>query len=589
MAPKSKSFRTPQKPKMKKMIKEIFGQSALSEAKEAHEKSERITPIKQKKVRNLDQEVQKVISDNFKKFSSKQTDQLTWKDPESDHQDKLTLRQRLHHDKLLLSRNDPQAPTMGKRYYAVLRDAYQDWTSPSKRLKPDDLDQDIDENLRNACLGITANPVDVNLLNDFFASTTKELNQIETVLLHQHIFRLDLKLESHVGCIMNCMKFLMRTKLHERMAKEWHIMKEYYDLALCASWQSSKQAGGLTEDMWIKGLWNQISMIYSPEQFLQIIKQPAGASWEPMEPMITSQIANGKLAVKLIGASFRALMSEKLMLKIKTLIADEVDKDITEESVQMLRASFVAHCKDSNIDPHHQHGPRSIKVTYRGMDYDHTTVSYKQSFERMWYSFLATTGVDSGIIPPLWCETELIKGRPVSTVTIAPSLIKDQITARNQAMAMTGDEVITSDLLRLIIDKRHTQMTTIDEHWPIIADFWDSIITLGQHNRFNTSVIECLPSADNDISPDESVLQLIKFKNSKIMSLAGLGLQCQVQTIIDAVLQIKNKRSPDIATDGSLLMKRIGLVMCWWCRFTDDQGEVIKGKKSSLGNLWQDG
>ena len=164
--------------------------------------------------------MQKVISDNFKKFSSKQTDQLTWKDPESDHQDKLTLRQRLHHDKLLLSRNDPQAPTMGKRYYAVLRDAYQDWTSPSKRLKPDDLDQSIDPNLQNACLGITESPVDVNILNDFFGSSSKELNQMETVLLHQHIFRLDVKQEAHVGCIMNCMKFLMRTKLHERMAKE---------------------------------------------------------------------------------------------------------------------------------------------------------------------------------------------------------------------------------------------------------------------------------------------------------------------------------------------------------------------------------
>ena len=83
MAPKSKHLRTPQKGKMKAMIKEIFPSNALSEAKAAHQKSERITPIKQKKVRNLDQEVQKCLSDNFKKFSSKQTDQLTWKDPES--------------------------------------------------------------------------------------------------------------------------------------------------------------------------------------------------------------------------------------------------------------------------------------------------------------------------------------------------------------------------------------------------------------------------------------------------------------------------------------------------------------------------
>ena len=585
MAPKTKSLRTPQKSKMKKVIKDICCKSALSEAKSSFQKSDRITPIKQKKVRNLDQEVQKVITDNFRKFTSKQTDQLiVKKDPEDDNSERLTLRQRLYADKHMLAINDPRAPTMGKRYYSMLRDAYQDWTSPSKRLKPDDLHQIIDETLQTACLAITASPVDVTLMNDFFASSSLHLNQIETVILHQHMFRLDVRQEAHVGCIMNAMRFFSRTKLHERMTKEWDIMKEFYDLALCASWHSSKQAGGLTEDMWIKGLWCQISMIYSPEQFLEIIAHPAGASWEPLEHKITTQIGHGKLAIKLVGASFRALMSEKLMSKMKKLIELEVETDhITEECVLTIRASFMALCKESAIDPHHQHGPRSIKVSYRGMDYDHTTTSYKQSFERLWYCSVVSKGVDAGIIPPLWCETELIKGRPVSTVTIAPSLIKDAITARNQGMAMTGDEIVTSELLRLIIDKRQLQMTTIDEHWPIIADFWDSIITQGQNSRFNGSVIECLPSADNDISPDESVRQLLKFKNSKIMNLAGLGLQCQVQTIVDAVPQIKNRRSPDIATDGSLLMKRIGLVLCWWCHYTNDQGEVIKGKKAVLG------
>ena len=46
-------------------------------------------------------------------------------------------------------------------------------------------------------------------------------------------------------------------------------------------------------------------------------------------------------------------------------------------------------------------------------------------------------------------------------------------------------------------------------------------------------------------------------------------------------MQIKNKRNPDIATDGSLLMKRIGLIMCHWYHFTD-HGADIRGKKAVL-------
>ena len=148
-------------------------------------------------------------------------------------------------------------------------------------------------------------------------------------------------------------------------------------------------------------------------------------------------------------------------------------------------------------------------------------------------------------------------------------------------MVMTGDETITSDLIKLIIDKRHTLMCTVDEHWPVIEGYWESIITQGHSARFNAEIIVCLPHAGNAITPDESVRKLIAFKTGKMMNLAGLGMQSQVQTIIDAVLQIKNKRNPDIATDGSLLMKRIGLIMCHWCRSTD-HGADIRGKKAVL-------
>ena len=129
--------------------------------------------------------------------------------------------------------------------------------------------------------------------------------------MYQHVFRLDVRIDVHVGLIMNVMKFIYRTKLHQRMRKEFAIMKDYYDHALCVCWQSAKQAGGITEDIWLKGVWDQINFIYSPEAFLQIIKQPPGSSRAPFDEIITTQITNGKLALKLIGASFRALISEQ--------------------------------------------------------------------------------------------------------------------------------------------------------------------------------------------------------------------------------------------------------------------------------------
>ena len=141
-------------------------------------------------------------------------------------------------------------------------------------------------------------------------SGSKQLIQIETVLMYQHVFRLDPRIDAHAGLIMKVMKFIFRTKLHQCMRKEWLIMKDYYDHALCVCWQSAKQAGGIIEDIWLKGAWDQISLIYSPEQFLEIIEQPAGSSWEPFEEIITTQITNGKLALKRIGASFCALISK---------------------------------------------------------------------------------------------------------------------------------------------------------------------------------------------------------------------------------------------------------------------------------------
>ena len=45
-------------------------------------------------------------------------------------------------------------------------------------------------------------------------------------------------------------------------------MKDLYDQALCSCWQSAKQGGGITEHVWLLGVWDQISLIYSPEQLL---------------------------------------------------------------------------------------------------------------------------------------------------------------------------------------------------------------------------------------------------------------------------------------------------------------------------------
>ena len=69
-------------------------------------------------------------------------------------------------------------------------------------------------------------------MTDFVCSGSKELSQIETVLMYQHVFRLDPRIDAHVGLIMDVMKFIFRTKLHQRMRKEWLIMKDYYDHAL---------------------------------------------------------------------------------------------------------------------------------------------------------------------------------------------------------------------------------------------------------------------------------------------------------------------------------------------------------------------
>ena len=167
----------------------------------------------------------------------------------------------------------------------------------------------------------------------------------------------------------------------------------------------------------------------------------------------------------------------------------------------------------NNIDAHFQHGALQIKIIYRGQDLEIITTPYKQSFERLLYAFIISVGVDASLIPTLWCKSDLIKSRPPSTATIEPSLIKAQIAARNQAMVMTADETITSELIRQIIEKRHTIMCTVDEHWPIIEGYLESIIRSGHSSRFSTEIFVCLPLAANPITPEESLRKLLDFKH----------------------------------------------------------------------------
>ena len=108
-------------------------------------------------------------------------------------------------------------------------------------------------------------------------------------------------------------------------------------------------------------------------------------------------------------------------------------------------------------------------------------------------AFIISVAVDASLMQTLWCESDLIKRFPPSTATIEPSSIEAQIAARNQAMVMTADETITSELTRQIIEKRHITMCTVDEYWPIIEGYWDSIIRSGHDSRFSNkkSLIAC--------------------------------------------------------------------------------------------------
>ena len=131
----------------------------------------------------------------------------------------------------MLRDHHTEAKAMGKRYYQVLRDAYQDMSPPSKRLKPDE-DQDsqarIDQTLKDACLGISGSQVDIGLMTDFVCSGSKQLTQVETALMYQLVVRLDVCIDAHVGLIMKVMKSIHQTKLHQRMKKELAIVKDLF-------------------------------------------------------------------------------------------------------------------------------------------------------------------------------------------------------------------------------------------------------------------------------------------------------------------------------------------------------------------------
>ena len=144
--------------------------------------------------RNVEQEIDELIRDNFRNFSLEQQNKLR---PAC--MNGLSLREELARAKAELKSNPKRAAAMGNNYDQRLRDVYVDEGSPLRRLRPMNMDEAIAAGLSNAIVDMNRH---INKYEPIMTwmSQDHNVNQLSMVLLLQNAHR-------HPQCICNRMSW----------------------------------------------------------------------------------------------------------------------------------------------------------------------------------------------------------------------------------------------------------------------------------------------------------------------------------------------------------------------------------------------
>lgn len=499
-----------------------------------------------KRTRSVDEIISKILRDNFPHLKPGQATLLLNKAGKS-------LYEVLRKDREKVEAGAPDAPTIGKHYYARLREEFAYADNPARRLRVSDDSEIINEELMSALADLHKYPRSFERSMTFLEGKVVP-NQRSLVLL----FRQALSYSPNGGqdttnFHMSLLGWVARNDVATKFPAEWLAVRNHLDEAASralSAWKST----GMQSKVWWECNKGALSLLMPRDDTDQCMAETE--NYMKVEDALCRVVQSSVIGSRLFGAAHRQYQASKITTLIRDLLAILVAKPITAARIEECRTEFIQRSAARGRDCKESLPKRSVEMCYRGWNFPMEVFSFYDEYLMAEACQVETLAVDQGLLPALFCESELVpEDRAAVVLEIDDEVLAPAKSVRRAVAAGLAGDTPSGDNILHSLTMHAGQYNQLHRPFRAQIAFWTSIVGAGSEQRLHSEVLKCLGTSERPVTVTEACQRLAALEGRKLIAFCGLGLQTTFSSCKAFVNDIKNDRQPqyDGANDSPFL------------------------------------
>ena len=468
---------------------------------------------------------------------------------------------------------DPKGNPMGKKFYAELRAAFRDDSSPQKQLKSQEGTIPCSEALQ-AMHVYKKSGSRAQMMN--WLAKAGELNHAEMVGICN--FALEVKASTsakqlRIGIAL--VQFFVDRKLFGTYPAEAKHMMQWVDQVLCQVHAKAKQ-NRQKPSRFIQ-CNRDLVLVLLPQKELDELLDHTGA-WHLAEQQLIKVVTSSSLGKEIFGFAIRQVLGSIVTretdaalqaLSAKKKLEDEDVKQSKKELLQKLGAEpGMKELADK----------RTIQVEYRGVQLDINIGSLVEDVDFRYAACLKSEAVDVGLINPIFCENDLVRARPAGlhegrlqeSVYCRWESARDSINEWLEASSSQEGATVVS-----LLTKKEAGMRAIDATFRLEVQFFSQLVGDAGERILQQQVKGCFPTLAKAVTEEQCLASLKVIQSGQLFKFVGAAAQGAVTNASTLVQHLSEGRQPNFAKNASEFLTEVKLGLGFFCRVEADGGTLV--------------
>jgi hypothetical protein len=467
-------------------------------------------------------------------------------------------------------------------YSKELRNTFQSAEHPSKRLKAKDKEEPIDERLMKAMAAYKKRVSNRGPINSIITHL-EAVNQHELCGILQYFLQISPNSSpEQFRYAITVLDFMARLEIKTEYPYEFDVVAGHVDQVLLVAW--TKQQGKNSNRRAFLEVYEKHWPLVLPEDSVRAVLEHEG-DWCCVEAHLRAVTCSSALGREMFGVCCYQAMAEKadqiigahvekMFAQSETITKTIFDAAKKAALQEVLSGGQLDGCPDR----------RMVMLKYRGTNFHILVSCVGEEVEMKFHTALKAHASAHGMIPPLFCESDLVDKAIDMETKISDELLKGVRLARQAANeGLQGEQGQDGATVAAYLTKRAKNLVTLDPMWKIDTQWMISMVGEAGEKRLEQKCMEVLPSETKKLTLTHSIQKLQALRESKLFSFCSEGARGAVMGLLDCLGLMVAGKAPNIKSSPTDFMKKALIRLQYFCRYGPEPS--MTGGKAASAHL----